>query len=73
MTENDLVSTLQFMLDQASIEPDEDDFVNAIDGSGEFLDCSTSTFREGGVLTMDNGLVLRLKDGNEFYITVKKK
>ena len=31
---------------------------------------STETFEEAGVLTMNKGLVLRMKDGSEYQVTI---
>jgi hypothetical protein len=33
-------------------------------------DLTTHTYAEGGVLTTDEGLVIRLADGTEFQVTV---
>jgi len=33
---------------------------------------NVSTFDEYGVLTMDKGIVLEMKDGNKFYLTIQK-
>lgn len=68
-TERDIVSNLQFLFDQ-SAEADED---SVFDGWPEELkDCTTATFKEDMVLTTDKGLVLRLDNGQKFYITVKE-
>lgn len=34
---------------------------------------STRTFEEAGVLTMNKGLVLRMNDRSEFYITIAQR
>jgi len=33
-------------------------------------DLTTTTYAEAGVLTMDEGLVIRLADGTEYQVTV---
>ena len=30
------------------------------------------TFKDAGILTMDEGLVLKMKDGTKFYLTIKQ-
>ena len=55
MNESDVVEHLRLLLD----ESDE-----------EFLNCQTRSYQEDGVLTDNDGLVLRLEDGSEFQITV---
>lgn len=35
-------------------------------------DKTVTTFEDAGVLTMDEGLVLRLADGTEFHLTVQQ-
>jgi hypothetical protein len=39
----------------------------------EHLQGQTRTFAEAGLLTNDEGLVIRLADGSEFQVTVKRR
>jgi len=45
-------------------EPNEDD-----DQSEVWID-SAATFADGGVLTLNKGLVVRLSDGSEFQLSI---
>lgn len=44
----------------------------AEDNGEETKNYDISTFAEAMVLTQDEGLVIRMNDGSEFYITIKQ-
>ena len=55
----------------------EDEFVTELEelfhsDDALFGEVRTSTFRDSGLLTMDQGLVVRLSDGSEFQLTVRR-
>lgn len=43
-----------------------------IDDPNDFPIESVKTFKESMLLTNDNGLVFKMKDGSEFQVTIKK-
>jgi len=78
MTSSDLQKALQALLSAAAWQAGdlvEGDFIDDED-AGELvqeLDASVcETFADAGVLTSDQGLVLRLEDGSEFQITIQQ-
>ena len=58
ITEKEIVEIIS---DALYITDEEDDIIN-----------DTETFDERGFLTYDNGLVISMRDGAEFQITVKQ-
>jgi len=65
-TEQEVQSTLKDLLEIAGYDPDfEDNF--AMD---EFKEVEVSTFFEAGILTNNKGLVLKLRNGKEFQLTI---
>lgn len=55
----------------------EDEFVTELEelflsDDSPFDEVSTRTFRDAGLLTMADGLVVRLADGSEFQLTVRR-
>ena len=58
ITEKEIVEIIS---DALYITDEEDDIIN-----------DTETFDERGLLTHDNGLVVSMRDGTEFQITVKQ-
>ncbi|MBL8765684.1 MAG: hypothetical protein JNM07_15710, partial [Phycisphaerae bacterium] len=41
-----------------------------MDGDGALAECGVTSYADGGYMTRDAGLVLRLADGSEFQITI---
>jgi hypothetical protein len=64
----DVVEVLRDLLDAAGSESKID--LSDIDGEDTLGGCRVATFEECGVLTNNEGLVLRLADGTEFQLTV---
>lgn len=61
MNENELQNLLEDLLDTLSYE--NDDFP-------QLYNNVSSSFEEKGLLTNNSGIVLRLKDGSEFQISI---
>lgn len=71
MNEFKIQETLEDFLNAAAYDTDCE--VVDIANVDRLEDCSVKTFREAGLLTNDNGLVVRTKDGEEFVITIQKR
>lgn len=67
-TAEDVRVALQNLLDEAGVG---ETVVEDEDEGDIYLDDILS-FDEAGILTMDQGLVLRFSDGSEYQVTVKR-
>lgn len=41
-----------------------------LDPEGRLLQCRADSFRDRGVLSLNDGIMLRLNDGTEFQVTI---
>lgn len=77
MTSHDVQAILENLLDELSNRPAPDDehdeseaWKDDMDGDGALAECGVTSYADGGYMTRDAGLVLRLADGSEFQITI---
>ena len=69
MTENEFQNALKTLLEELSFMDDEDRSDAGL--PDELATCGqVATFEEQGVLTRNAGLVVHLKDGSEFQLTI---
>jgi hypothetical protein len=82
MNETKLQNKLHFILkntidacNEAKYNDDASDVIDIIFEIADEVEDITriSTFKEAQVLTNDSGLILRMKDGSEFAITITRK
>jgi len=77
MHSNDVQAILENFFDELSNRPAPDDehdeaeaWKDDMDGDGALAECGVTSYADGGYLTRDAGLVVRLADGSEFQITI---
>lgn len=63
MDEETFTKALGYLLMETGSLPDDEN-------DTDYVVNSTSTFEKAGVLTMNNGLIVRLSDGSEFQVTI---
>jgi len=68
MTERELQDNLMELVEIAGYD---EDFYEMFD-LWDLTEASATSFKEAGVLTNNKGLVMKLRDGSEFQITIVK-
>lgn len=72
-TERDMEQSLHELLNELAVMDEVDATEAGVREVQEYLEgARIDTFEEAGVLTRNKGLVVRLKDGTEFQLTVVK-
>lgn len=72
MTNATLTTTLHYLLQSVSEMDAEDRRYAGLDDAALLADASAETFEAAGLMTRDDGLVVRLADGTEYQITVQR-
>ncbi len=70
MYSSDVQAVIENLFDELSDRHDGADWKDALDGDGDFAECAVTSYADGGYMTRDAGMVLRLADGTEFQITI---
>jgi hypothetical protein len=69
MTDDQMEATLRDLLENVAYSDGDDRAVMGLDAD-DLEDARVETYEEAGVLTTNRGLVLRLRDGSEFQLTI---
>jgi hypothetical protein len=71
MDTKEISELLENLFNEISGCEDDDEIAPAeLDPDGVLYKCRASSFQDCGLLTSDDGVVLRLGDGSEFQITI---
>ncbi|HPD28562.1 MAG TPA: hypothetical protein PLL20_01100 [Phycisphaerae bacterium] len=71
MTTKDMSDLLEGLFNEIAGCEDDDEMTPAeLDPDGTLYECQASSFRDCGLLTSNDGVVLTLRDGTEFQITI---
>ena len=71
MSTRELSELLGNLLNEAGECQDGDDLaIDEVDAEGALYGCQVRSFEEAGVLTANDGFVIRLDDRSEFQVTI---
>jgi len=71
MTTEEISELFENLFNELSNCEEDDEIAPAeLDPDGVLYECRASSFQDCGLLTSNDGVVLRLGDGSEFQITV---